>query len=256
MPNEHKLYEGQVSLTMDKRHIYRVSIDGGKKLHVPNVTTILGMKAKQLLYWQRNCIKDAFIKHFPVGQKFSFDEIQRNQAVEIITKAADKIRAQAADIGTLVHGYIELRLHGNEPPLPANRAAANACRAFDDWFLDNHVEPIFIERMCYSKRHHYCGTGDLLAKVKGVVTMLDFKTSKKIYGETMLQTSGYKEALQEELGLEIEQRAALRCDKEDGSYQYLVFHDTHERDFETFLSLLRLYHFDKQANKELREMAA
>ena len=254
----HSLYEGSVEISMDRRHIYRASIDGGKKVHVPNVTTILGMKDKSraLLFWQQRCIKEAFEQRFPVGKAFKFDEIQRNKAIDIITGAADAERKQAADIGMIVHKYIEARILGSLASLPENTEARNACIAFNNWIGDNVIEPVFTERMCYSRKYNYCGTADLVAKINGKMTCLDFKSSKAIYNETCLQVSAYAEAFCEETGIDIEQRAALRCDKADASYEYLVFPDNHIRDHETFLSLLRLYHFDKQASKELRELAA
>jgi len=256
--NEHNLYDGSVMLTMDKNHVYRAAVDGAKKLHVPNVTTILGMKDKSraLMFWQQRCIRQAFEERFPIGKTFKFDEIQRNRAIDIITTAADAESAQAREIGSITHNYIELRLAGGDAPLPSHEEARNACTAFNNWLGDHDVQVMFTERMCFSKRHWYCGTTDLVATIDGKLTSLDFKTSKAIYPETFLQVSAYTEALEEELGVQIEQRASLRCDKADASYEYLVFPDEHIRDFETFLSLLRLYHFDKQAKKELKELAA
>tara|TARA_R100000808_G_C2154027_1_gene164733 strand:- start:2123 stop:2896 length:774 start_codon:yes stop_codon:yes gene_type:complete len=256
--NEYTLYDGSVKLTMDRNHVYRAAVDGAKKFHVPNVTTILGMKDKTraMMHWQRTCIREEFEKQFPVGQTFKMDEIQRNRAIDTIASAADNISRQAREIGSLTHDYIELRLAGGDAPLPSHEEARNACTAFNNWLGDHDVQVMFTERMCFSKRHFYCGTTDLVATIDGKLTSLDFKTSKAIYPETFLQVSAYTEALEEELGIEIEQRASLRCDKADASYEYLVFPDEHIRDFETFLSLLRLYHFDKQATKELKELAA
>jgi len=256
--NEYNLYDDTVFLTMDRNHVYRAALDGAKKLHVPNVTTILGMKDKSraMMYWQQTCIKEEFEKQFPVGQTFKMDEIQRNRAIDTIASAADNISRQAREIGSLTHNYIELRLAGGDAHLPSHEEARNACQAFNNWLGDHDVQVMFTERMCFSKRHWYCGTTDLVATIDGKLTSLDFKTSKAIYPETFLQVSAYTEALEEELGIEIEQRASLRCDKADASYEYLVFPDEHIRDFETFLSLLRLYHFDKQAKKELKELAA
>lgn len=258
MENQHTLYGGSVELSMNKNHVYYASIDGAKKQHVPNVTTLLNQKDKSraLMFWQQRCIKEAFEQRFPVGQTFKFDEIQRNRAIETITTAADKESKQARDIGTLVHNYAEVRLNGGTINIPSHPEAANACRAFNNWLTDFDVKPKMIERMCFSKRHNYCGTFDLFGSINGVNTLVDFKTSKQIYSETFLQLSAYQEALEEEMGIEIAKRASLRCDKSDGSYEYLIFPDQHERDFMTFESLMTLYRFDKIASKELREIAA
>ena len=252
-----ELYEGSVILTMAKNHVYSVSVDGAKKEKVPNVTTICGQmdKSRALMWWQKNCIRDAFEERFPVGKSFKFDEIQRSRALDVITTAAETSSKQAREVGTITHKYIELRLRGaQDAALPEHDEAHRAGVAFNEWTNDYEIKPLYLERKCFSKRFFYCGTFDFLGYINGVLTLVDFKTSKKIYPETFCQTSAYAEALEEEYGFEIKQRASLRCDKSDSSYEFLIFPDEHVRDFETFLGLLRLYYFNKRALKELKNL--
>lgn len=250
------LYEGRVDLSMDSRHIYRAKIDGGKSQHVPNVTTIIGMKDKSrgLMKWQRDCIGKAFRMTFPVGVTFKMDELQIAKVEETITKAADIVRDEAADIGTMAHDYAETRLKGEPIDLPSNIQARNACEAFDAWLAGNDIEPLYLERQLYSIRHNFCGTVDFIGRINGVLTLADFKTSKALYNDNFLQASAYKEAVEEELGMEIEQRAIIRFDKETGDFEYHVLPDTHERDFAAFQALKTIYVFDKESYKDIRAM--
>ena len=250
------LYNGRVELGMDSRHIYRARIDGGKSLHVPNVSTIIGKKDKSnaLMFWQRKIIGQAISKTFPVGTTFRMDEIQLNKVQETITNAATIVSDEAKEIGTLAHTYAEKRLSNIPVDLPAHPEALNACIAFDSWLASNNVEPLHLERQLFSMRHNYCGTVDFIGKINGKLTLADFKTSKRLYNDHFLQASAYAEAYTEEFGLEIEQRAVIRFCKETGNFEYHVLTDSHERDFAAFQALQQIYEYEKETQKEIREM--
>ena len=84
---------------------------------------------------------------------------------------------------------------GPKPVISA--PALIAVQAFKAWALRVTLKPILIERIVYSKRHRYAGTLDLLARVDGVLTMIDFKTGKAVYHEAHLQAAAYSAALEE-----------------------------------------------------------
>jgi len=69
--------------------------------------------------------------------------------------------------------------------------------AYEDWARSVNLEPLFIEQTLWSLTHGYAGTMDLLAKVNGRTTLIDFKTSKGIYAEYDLQNVAYQVALAE-----------------------------------------------------------
>jgi hypothetical protein len=72
-----------------------------------------------------------------------------------------------------------------------------AFRAFETWATRVHLKPVRIERIVVSKVHGYAGTADLIARVDGVLSLIDFKTGKAIYPEAHLQSVAYGVALEE-----------------------------------------------------------
>ena len=56
-----------------------------------------------------------------------------------------------------------------------------------DWARSAALEPLTIERTVYCEVCGYAGTLDLYARVRGVLTVLDWKSGKAIYPEAFLQ---------------------------------------------------------------------
>jgi hypothetical protein len=117
-------------------------------------------------------------------------------------KAHQKLLAKAAEIGSQAHALIEWNMRkalgqvvGPEPKI--EEKALWAFMAFEDWAKAVDLMPVLIEQTVYSHTHCYAGTMDLLARVNGVLTLLDFKTSKAVYGEAHLQNVAYQVALAE-----------------------------------------------------------
>jgi hypothetical protein len=117
-------------------------------------------------------------------------------------KAHKKAMEKASEIGTQAHALIEWNLRralgqktGPEPRVVDD--AQWAFMAFQDWAGSVNLKPRYIEQVVFSRQYAYAGTMDLLADVKGVLTLVDFKTGKSIYGEASLQNVAYQHALVE-----------------------------------------------------------
>jgi len=117
-------------------------------------------------------------------------------------KAHKRQLEKAGEIGSQAHALIEWNLRqrlgqtvGPEPRVVDT--AQWAFMAFQDWANGVSLEPIYIEQTVYSRTHGYAGTMDLLARVNGVPTLIDFKTGKAIYAEAHLQNVAYQVALKE-----------------------------------------------------------
>ena len=128
-------------------------------------------------------------------------------------KAHRRTLAKASDIGIQVHHLIEWQMRsrlrlpvGPEPSVVDD--AKWAVMAFEDWAKAVNLEPLAVERIVYSASHGYAGTLDLLAKVEGVVTVVDFKTGKAVYPEAFLQNVAYQMAVGE-LGIDQPQRGVI-----------------------------------------------
>jgi hypothetical protein len=138
-----------------------------------------------------------------------------------VIKAHQRTMEAAGDIGTQAHRAIEWLLRtalgveaGPEPMVSA--PALVAVQAFQTWAVGVALKPILVERIVYSKRHEYAGTLDLLARVNGVLTTIDWKTGKAVYAESHLQAAAYSAALAEMGYLEPTQSLIVRLPKVAG----------------------------------------
>ncbi len=117
-------------------------------------------------------------------------------------KAHQKLLAKAGDIGSEIHAMIEwtlrTQLGAEAGPKPViSDPALWGFMAYEDWSRSVHLKPLLVERVVYSTIHGFAGTMDLLARVQGVITNIDFKSGKAVYGEALLQSSAYQTALAE-----------------------------------------------------------
>ncbi|MCC6934311.1 MAG: hypothetical protein IT406_01265 [Candidatus Yanofskybacteria bacterium] len=135
----------------------------------PRVTSIVSIKAKPALY-----------RYY--GGMRSF-------------KAADDAKEASAREGTMVHEAVEAILNGTHEPVPAT--IEPSIDAFREFLRNNHVEPLLIEERVVSRNHRYAGTIDALARINGVVGVLDIKTSKSVYRDYGMQIAAYIAALTE-----------------------------------------------------------
>ena len=139
--------------TIDGQRHY-VLPDGVTKLK--SVTTIIGERTDKtaLLEWKKR-----------VGEE-----------------EAQKISVQAARRGTAIHSIAERyvlneeKFYG-EKEMPINVESFKPIKQI----LDNHVDNIFgVEIPLYSKALGCAGRTDLVAEYDGVLSIIDFKTSKKM----------------------------------------------------------------------------
>jgi hypothetical protein len=115
-------------------------------------------------------------------------------------KAHQKLLAKAGDIGTEIHKLIEWTMRtatgATAGPKPVvSDAALWGFMAFEDWAKSVSLKPVLIEQTVYSTVHGFAGTMDVLARVHGVLTLLDFKSGKAVYDEAHLQSAAYQTAL-------------------------------------------------------------
>ena len=108
-------------------------------------------------------------------------------------------RDRALDIGSQVHELIENYLiNGNDLPIKKGinfSSVDNAYYNFKCWYnrlksLGYNIEVIAIEKELICP--FYGGTADLIARINGVVYIIDFKSSSKITYDYILQTCAYR----------------------------------------------------------------
>ena len=220
----YKLYNDKITLSFDeKKHIYSVN---GKVVY--GTTSIVGVLDKPaLIYWAVNQAIENLQANLTPGK--ALDEVQIKTLLENARKAHRQRKDKSADLGTMIHkwleDYIKARIEKKPvPKRPINREMKNAIDGFFKWAKKNNVKLIGCEQKIYSKKYKYAGTYDLDAVVNGKRTIIDFKTGKAIYPEHFLQASAYLQAREEEIGKKYNGGVAiLRLSKENKEKEILSF---------------------------------
>jgi len=200
MNSGYKLYNGKIILKFDdKNHICSVN---GKTIY--GVTSIVGILDKPaLMYWAVNMAVDFLGNNWQAGKPY--DEVEIKTLLEDARRAHRVKKDKTADVGTMIHDWIEKYIKARiekkpVPKKPINKEMKNAIDGFFNWAKKNKVQLIACEQKIYSKRYKYAGTFDLEAKVNNKRTIIDFKTGKAIYPEMFLQAAAYLQAKEEEKG--------------------------------------------------------
>ena len=140
---------------------------------VPSVTTILGnlgWKSYGLMYWAWNLGKQ--------GKDFR-DE-----------------RDKAAEVGTVCHAWASADIAGKPKPafdLPEDMAkkAADSFQAYLDWRAMTRLDLIATELALVSARWKFGGRLDAIAVWEGAPRLIDFKSSKSLYPDQIVQIAAY-----------------------------------------------------------------
>jgi len=131
---------------------------------------------------------------------------------------------EAADYGTMAHGWIEAHLHGQDVTLETlPPPARNAVNAFLTWEKENKLEVIETERTFYNCRLNYAGTADCLATMNGELTLLDWKSSSGIYMEMAIQAWGYALADEMQNSERLYRQVAIGRFGKDGTAEVRIF---------------------------------
>jgi hypothetical protein len=160
----------------------------------PSVTNVLSGFSDGgdgLLYWAgEQAIRAMYRDGFPA-------EVDR--AVELHRGAFREARDKRAEAGTRAHTLAEAL--ASDLPLPS--AISDEDEQFADAFMafwtDMHPEPLYTEATVYGDG--YAGTADLIAMIRDVPTVVDYKTrgkrekSPKVYDKTRMQLAALATAL-------------------------------------------------------------
>lgn len=172
------------------------------------VTTYIGImdKSRPLVIWATELYRDFLLDKLESG-------ITQDHVFEGCMLHEEKKKA-AADIGSLVHDWVEKYIKDENPEMPEVKEAQIGVNAFLDWVNANNVKFISSERVVYSKKHDYIGKMDIEAKVNGKLCLIDIKTSNGLYNTYSMQTAAYVKADEEESGRIYKGRWLIRLAKE------------------------------------------
>ena len=121
---------------------------------------------------------------------------------KMMSTAHTKIRDEAAGAGTEFHNAVEIYLKSGKWPPLEDRAAQmqEQYMEFEDQY---QPEVEAAELTVFNKTHQYAGTLDIIAKFPeessgpvegGLPAVVDIKTGKGIYPDTILQLAAYRNA--------------------------------------------------------------
>lgn len=178
---------------------------------LPSVTTILSVIGKPaLMAWAAKVEREMVTKVAadlyldvagtpPMSRPAYLMTLENRLGKE---RAHSKELARAGEIGSQVHELIEWTMKGElcyevGPSPRITDAAQWAFMAWEDWRRAVKLKPVAVEQVIWSKTYGYAGTLDLLAEVEGVLTVIDWKTGKAVYGEAHLQNAAYRQAIRE-----------------------------------------------------------
>ena len=192
---------------------------------VPGVTTILGILNKPALV--------------PWANKLGLQGIDSSKYVD-----------EKAKIGTLAHQMIADYLKGvttdtSEYSKVQIDQAENATLSFFEWEKTHPIEPILIEERIVSEEYGFGGTIDCLARLNGELCLIDFKTSRGIFPEMLIQVVAYRQLLIES-GYDVTKINILRIGRteDEGFEERLVNHL--DKRWEIFLHCLEIYRLQKE----------
>lgn len=177
---------------------------------------------------------------------------------EMITQARfeyKNVSKAATDVWTLVHDRCEAFSKWVIKPMPADQQAQRCLKAFVEWTKANNVKFLCAERYVYSKKHWYWWKCDYIAEVNWLKYLIDLKTSKWMYYlPYWMQTSGYKEAYEEETWDMLDWTMVLMLPKEEW-YEFEVHYFEDPRaDFVAFLWAFELLKRKKIVDKYEKEI--
>ncbi len=174
------------------------------------------------------------------------------------TSAGSKLAKKAADIGSLVHSWAELDglsdIKGIQDLLRIINTHAdcqkilNCVDEYKKWSEESKYEMIDAEQIIASVTYKYAGKYDRLVKSGNKTILIDFKTSSGIYTEMKVQVGGgYRQALKEWRGIELDGIDLVRFGK-DGSFEHeLITKKSHLDDYtEQFIRNLQTANFQEK----------
>ena len=174
-------------------------------------------------------------------------------------------REKAADIGTAAHEVIGLIHKGKrdktigaylQQALPEEGMRVRALRSaqnFLEWAReqDLHIKQEEVE--VTSALHAFVGHIDGIGTQGPMGVLIDYKTSRAVYPEYLMQVAAYSRALLEQEGTQVEKAVIVRIDKDTAAFEpvWLSWEDL-EEPWQQFLRLRQAYEAEKGIKALLR----
>lgn len=174
-------------------------LDGVK---VQGVTTLLskGLPKPALPPWAAKSVAE-YVADNPDAVRSMLDTMGRESVVGALKGVPWDKRDEAAARGTEIHDLAERIIHGEEVDVPEHISGyvQGYVDWLDAWDLEVHQTEMVVGRRPRDGVPGYAGTFDADATFRrgphaGRRALLDWKTSKGVYGENALQLAAYENA--------------------------------------------------------------
>lgn len=160
-----------------------------------SVTTVLsnGIPKPALVHWAAFEAAQCAVDNIPALARARGESARRDMRTWI-QHAAERKRDTAANLGTVVHGFLEAQILGEPTPefTDEQQPFIDAfARFLDDWQPEFEASELTVG----NPSQGYAGTLDAIARVPSLgadLLMLDWKTGKGIYPEVGMQLAAYR----------------------------------------------------------------
>lgn len=156
---------------------------------------------------------------------------------------ADRVLNEAGTLGTNIHDICQA-INLRQPWEAPDKATEAMARAYEAWYNQTVKTVIAVEKVVVSTKYGYAGRLDFLAKLKGdrLPTLIDIKTTKRVYRDIPLQLAAYMYGL-EELGRPVARRLVVHISKEEPGKLHTYEYTEHKDHFLKFLYALELWRY-------------
>lgn len=162
-----------------------------------SVTTILsgGIPKPALMHWASFEAAQCAVDNIPALVKARGEAARLNMRTWI-QHAAERKRDTAANLGTIVHGFLDAQILGQPTPEYTDEQRG-FIDAFGRWLEKWQPEFEASELTVANPEHGYAGTLDAIARIPALtdeLLMIDWKTGKSVYPEVGMQLAAYRKA--------------------------------------------------------------
>lgn len=166
---------------------HRYKIDGE---WAPGVTSIINKtKPKSLTGWAAELVGGHIYNLWDTDSLVPLMQEGRDAYLAWARALPNQRRDQAGERGTSIHEAAEKLAAGEDADIPPHLVGVvTAAARFMD---DTGWEPMLAEAVVANREHHYCGKIDGLGDVGGVRSLIDYKSSGRIYDDVAYQLTGY-----------------------------------------------------------------
>lgn len=198
----------------------------GEKKTLLSVTSITKKldKSGALIPWAVNLACASILSQLEsAGSDAKFGKEEITLMVEEARRSPETAKVEGGQAGQFIHDFAHAfalaKINGTDipnldhldPQNEVHQRALNGISGFLDWYNENEVEFMDMEKMFYynsllagdTKEEdpiiEYFGYADLVAKVNGRVALIDYKSSKGIYSEQKYQARAYSFARDKEI---------------------------------------------------------